>query len=100
MDPFCEICWGNDKKIRTKTHDDAGKTPCWNYTSDMQIIKSDETKEIQFIAHDEDLGGECEVIGELTIIFNDVISGKYNEESWLKFNKNKGEIFFSISVEE
>lgn len=30
MDPFCQIHWGNDKMIRTKTHDDAGKLPVWN----------------------------------------------------------------------
>jgi len=30
MDPFCEVHWGNDKMIRTKTHDDAGKKPEWN----------------------------------------------------------------------
>jgi len=30
MDPFVEVHWGNNKRIRTKTHQDAGKNPVWN----------------------------------------------------------------------
>jgi len=49
-------------------------------------------------AFDEDVGGDCDEIGELTLLFKDIINGKYNESSWLKFNKAAGEILFSITA--
>jgi len=30
MDPFCEVYVDDEKVLRTKTHDDAGKTPVWD----------------------------------------------------------------------
>lgn len=53
---------------------------------------------MHFKAHDEDVGGECDEIGNLTLLFKDIINGKYNESSWMKFDKDKGEILFSVSV--
>jgi len=61
------------------------------------VISSNDCKEIKFVARDEDLGGECELIGEMTLQLKDILNGKYNESSWLAFDKKKGEIFFSIT---
>lgn len=58
------------------------------------IISSKDCKAIKLVARDEDLGGECEIIGELTLECKDILNGKYKESSWLKFDKKKGEVLF------
>ena len=58
MDPYVNVKTANKVIMRTKTKDEAGKTPVWNETQELQITDPSEFLEfVEFEILDEDNTG-------------------------------------------
>lgn len=58
MDPYCNVKIANKVLMRTKTKNEAGKTPIWNETQECQITDPSEFLEfVEFEVLDEDSTG-------------------------------------------
>ena len=96
MDPYIALSVGDEKR-RTKTHDNAGKTPVW-----FDVFEFNKTNEetIFFDVHDEDVGKD-DLVGSGTISLDAICVAKppHFSEPIKIFYKEKeaGEVYFEIT---